>query len=87
LQALASGVPVLASDVEGMADHIQPGHNGHLFAPGRSDLLAQLLHRFLEDPTTLQTICGQGGAPRTVSDYVDQLEMEYQSLAENLKMR
>jgi glycosyltransferase involved in cell wall biosynthesis len=81
LQALASGVPVLASDVEGMADHIQPGINGHLFTPGRSDLLAQLLHRFLEDPTKLQKICDQGGTPRTVSDYVDQLEMEYQSLA------
>ena len=77
LQALASGLPILASDVEGMADQLQPGRNSALFAPGDERELAAWLGRFLADPTLLARLCNQGGDPRSVSDYVDQIEREY----------
>lgn len=77
LQALASGLPVLASDVEGMADQLAPGWNSALFSPGEAHQCAGWLKTFLDSPETLGQLCGHGGAPRTVSDYVDQLEREY----------
>jgi glycosyltransferase involved in cell wall biosynthesis len=77
LQALASGLPVLASDVEGMADQLLPGWNSALFPPGDIQQLAGWLERFLTDPQTLAQLCGHGGSTRTVADYVDQLEREY----------
>lgn len=87
LQALASGLPILASDVEGMADQLQPGHNSMLFAPGDGRELAACLERFLADPTLLARLCNHGGVPRTVSDYVDQLEGEYRFSLNNSSRR
>jgi glycosyltransferase involved in cell wall biosynthesis len=87
LQALASGLPILASDVEGMADQLQPGRNSALFAPGDAQELAAWLGRFLADPSLLAKLCNQGGDPRTVSDYVDQLEREYRFSLNNSSRR
>ena len=77
LQALASGLPIVASDVEGMTEHLKPGVNGQLFAPGAATELAAWLRRFLREPQALAALCGHGGTPRTIRDYVDQLEEEY----------
>jgi glycosyltransferase involved in cell wall biosynthesis len=47
LEALATGVPVIASDVAGAREVITPGVNGFLFRPGDPDGLAQHLIRFV----------------------------------------
>ena len=77
LQELASGLPILASEVDGMADQLHPGRDSALFPPGDDRELASWLRRFLREPEALAQLCGNGGQPRTVSDYVDQLEVEY----------
>lgn len=77
LQALASGLPILASEVDGMADQLHPGRDSALFPPGDDRELASWLRRFLKEPKALAQLCCNGGKPRTVSDYVDQLEVEY----------
>lgn len=77
LQALASGLPILASDVQGMAEQLRPGWNSALFTPGDDRELAAWLKQFMAEPQTLAKLCGQGGDPRTVRNYVDQIEMEY----------
>lgn len=70
-----------------MADQLQPGHNSMLFAPGDGRELAACLERFLADPTLLARLCNHGGVPRTVSDYVDQLEGEYRFSLNNSSRR
>lgn len=80
LQGLASGVPILASDVAGMADVLQAGTNGELFAPGDSEALASWLSHFLTEPNALANLQNRGGQPRTLADYADQLEAEYWSV-------
>ena len=87
LQALASGLPVLASAVQGMADQLKPGVNSQLFAPGSAPELSAWLKRFLLDPRALAALCGNGGIPRTISDYVDQLEEEYRLSEKERKRR
>jgi len=81
LQALASGLPLLVSAVEGMADQVQPGFNALLFPPGDAAALAALLRQFLTDPSCLAQLQGRGGQPRTITDYGDQLERLYARLS------
>ncbi|HTF90496.1 MAG TPA: glycosyltransferase, partial [Planctomycetota bacterium] len=43
LEARAAGIPVIASDVPGLSEIIQPGVHGALFPPGDARALADLL--------------------------------------------
>ena len=80
LQALASGLPLLLSDVEGMADQVQPGVNALLFPPGDDRALAALIHQLEADPEQLAALANKGGTPRTMAAYTDQLEQLYARL-------
>lgn len=77
LQALASGLPLLLSEVEGMADQVQPDSNALLFPAGNSAALAALLQGLMADPQRLTALMNRGGSPRTLADYGDQLEQLY----------
>lgn len=80
LQALASGLPLLLSDVEGMADQVEAGTNALLFPPGDSRALAALLQQLELDPLRLAALANRGGSPRTIGEYADQLEQLYGQL-------
>jgi L-malate glycosyltransferase len=43
LEAMACGLPVVASDIAGNREWVRPGENGWLFAPGNSDAAAAAL--------------------------------------------
>lgn len=80
LQAMAVGLPVLASDVSGMSSHIRPGINGELFEPGNSKALAALLDHLIAKPEQLTAMTGSLLKPTTIRDYVDQVESVYHEL-------
>jgi glycosyltransferase involved in cell wall biosynthesis len=80
LQALASGLPLLLSDVEGMADQVEPGANALLFPPGDRQALAALLQQLEADPSRLAALVNRGGSARTIGAYADQLEQLYAQL-------
>jgi len=50
LEAMACGLPTLATPVGGNVELLDDGASGRFFAPGRPDALADLLRRYLEDP-------------------------------------
>jgi len=53
LEALASGLPALVSDIPGNREWIQPGKQGWLFPAGDAAALAQALLRAVRQPETL----------------------------------
>jgi len=50
LDAMASGLPVIVSDVGEARDVVQDGRNGFVYPVGRVDELARLLETLLDDP-------------------------------------
>ncbi|MFN8179472.1 MAG: glycosyltransferase [bacterium] len=60
LEALASGVPVVASAIGGLPEIVRDGESGLLFAPHAADQLASCLER-LESDAALARRLGEGG--------------------------
>lgn len=63
LEAFASGVPVVASGVGGIAEMVEPEVSGLLVPPGDPAALASAVERVLTEPT-LATHLAQGGQRR-----------------------
>jgi glycosyltransferase involved in cell wall biosynthesis len=68
LEAMACGVPVVATAVGGHLDTIVDGVTGVLVSPGRPDLTATALKDVLADPVQLDAY-GVAGADRARSRY------------------
>jgi glycosyltransferase involved in cell wall biosynthesis len=56
LEAQASGVPVVGSDLGGIAERVQHGVDGLLVRPGDSRALAAALRSFIDDPDSLERL-------------------------------
>jgi glycosyltransferase-like protein len=62
LEALAAGLPVVASDIPVFAEYLQDGESALLVPPGDPDALAGALHRLAGDPA-LRIRLAAGGKP------------------------
>jgi len=86
LEAFAHRTPVVASNLGGMAELVQPGKNGLLFAPGDARDLARQLGRLLAEPALLPALRAGIEPVRTVADEMDQLEAIYVRVAKGRLM-
>jgi glycosyltransferase involved in cell wall biosynthesis len=68
LEAMACGVPVVASAVGGLIDTVVDGATGVLVPPRRPDVLASALRHLLADPVRIQAY-GIAGADRAQARY------------------
>jgi glycosyltransferase involved in cell wall biosynthesis len=68
LEAMACGVPVVASAVGGLTDTVVDGVTGRLVPPRRPDALAAVLRSLLTDPTDRAAL-GTAGADRARCRY------------------
>jgi glycosyltransferase involved in cell wall biosynthesis len=67
-EAHAMRTPVVATNLGGMAEAIQDGMNGLLFAPDDVDDLTRCLRRILDDPNLLPLLGAGIAQPRAVVD-------------------
>jgi D-inositol-3-phosphate glycosyltransferase len=68
LEAMACGVPVVASEVGGLLDTVVDGRTGIHVPPRRPDLLGPVLARLLEEPDRRRKM-GAAGARRAQAHY------------------
>jgi glycosyltransferase involved in cell wall biosynthesis len=80
LEAFAAGVAVIATDLGGMAELVEPGVNGRLFSLNDVNGLHGLLKGLITDRALLRAFRGRGGAVRSVDDEADELVCAYRGL-------
>ena len=68
MEAMAAGVPVVASDIPGNRDLVVPGETGYLYPVGVRAELARHTRRLLED-TSLAQRMGQAGQARIRAEF------------------
>lgn len=83
LEAMASGLPVVAAPAGGVADHLRDGENGLAFAPGDEDACLDAMRRLLDD-AALRTAL-RAGARRTAETRswraeLDRLDQSYREV-------
>ena len=83
LEAMASGLPIVATRVGGNAELIESGMTGLLVPPANSDALAEGMLRYFSDPATARR---HGRAARRVAETrfsLARMVTDYSSLYEN----
>lgn len=68
LEALAYGLPVLATDVGGIAEAVKDGVNGYLIEPGACDALAERMEQLAASPA-LRLEMGKSGHQMAASKF------------------
>lgn len=76
-EAFAAGCPVIASDVEGIAEVVRHDVDGLLFERGDPAALAACVRQLAEDRTLLGRLARRTRMPLSVADHVTELEREY----------
>ncbi len=72
-EAFAAGVPVVASDLGGMAEMVRHDVDGLLFAAGNSDGLSAALRRLLDEPGLLNRLRAAITRPMSIEEDADWL--------------
>jgi len=87
LEAMASGLPVIATEVGGIPDFVQSEVNGLLVRPDNAESLTEALIRLIENPALRQKM-GRESRRIAVADFTfdrlfEAFETKYRSLAVN----
>ncbi|GAB3483865.1 glycosyltransferase [Nocardiopsis coralliicola] len=69
LEAMASGLPVVAADAMALPHLVRPGSTGYLYPPGRPDLLARRLGALLGDSAQRAALGAAGRAAASEHDH------------------
>lgn len=84
LEAMASGVPVLASRVGGNVELVREGTTGELFDPGDAPRLVALMRAYLESPE-LRRRHGESARRTALTDFsLDAMVAQYRSVYDRL---
>jgi glycosyltransferase involved in cell wall biosynthesis len=86
-EARAAKVPVIASNLGGMAEAIEDGVDGVLFKAGSARDLATKLAALLKHPERLQKLGDAAPTPLTLEAHVDRLEEQLKIVADEAPSR
>lgn len=78
--AQAAGCPVVATNLGGMAEVVKHGKNGLLFESGDIAGLAMAIGRLANDRPLLRQLAANAIRPKTISDYVTEVEFIYDGI-------
>jgi glycosyltransferase involved in cell wall biosynthesis len=83
LEAMASGLPVIAAPSGGVADHLRDGVNGIAYPPGDADAMAKAMVALVSDPALARRL--SEGARRTAEGLswdheLDRLDVSYREV-------
>lgn len=79
-EAKVAGVPVIASRVGGIPEHLKDGEEGYLFTPGSVDELENLIRRLAGRPDRVAKLRPSGDDVATLYENADDIEEVYRSV-------
>lgn len=79
MEAMAAGLPVVATNIAGIPEMIDEGETGFLIPPGNPDALTACIRRIVDDPK-LSSSFGEAGARQSDAFSVERMVDEYRSL-------
>jgi GT2 family glycosyltransferase/glycosyltransferase involved in cell wall biosynthesis len=80
-EAFAARVPVVASNLGGMAEMVRDGIDGLLFDPGDAGMLASVLKRCVDEPLLLERLSRGIVAPMSMEEDAASLRAMYRDMA------
>ncbi len=90
LEAMAYGVPTIASAVGGVPQVIKHGETGILVSPGKAEEISNAILALLGDPATRQKLAKNAlilaRARYSVEQWITRIETEYQTLVETFSL-
>lgn len=85
LEALASGTPVITSDLGGMSELIEVGSNGLLFKPADAKDLSEKIRPLIHDRSLIENFDRNNVGVRSLDDNVDQFLGIYEGMLSKKK--
>ena len=79
-EAMLKGIPVITSDIGGMAELVKDGVNGLLFRVGDSDDLREKMEMIIKDPTIMNSMETDPESIRSIEDDANFVEDIYRRL-------
>jgi len=79
-EAKAAGIPVLASRIGGIPEHLEEGREGYLFTPGSADELERLVRRLAGRPDRVRALRPHGRDVVTLIENGEEVEAVYRTL-------
>lgn len=80
LEALASGTPVLGSDLGGIREYVQDGVNGRLVSPTRTGEWSDAIRELIDNPSTLGSYRSNIGKIRSMEDVALEMACVYEEV-------
>lgn len=79
-EAFVAKIPVIASNIGGMAEYVHHMENGLLFQVGDHEDLNAKINAFIEDPNLVERLSGNIGPVKTIEENAEELEEIYGKL-------
>jgi glycosyltransferase involved in cell wall biosynthesis len=83
IEAFSYGTPVIASNIGGLPELIEEGHNGHVFQPGNSEELSAILESLVSNPDRLRRLeegAFSSSKKYAIEEHIKKLEELYRGL-------
>jgi len=79
-EAFMAGVPVITSNIGGMAELVKHNNNGLLFKVGDSEDLYQTIMKVIENPELISQLSANVPSVKSIEENAEELEEIYKNL-------
>lgn len=84
-EAMARGVPVIATTGGALSEMFEPGVCGEFFSPGDAAALTAIIRRLIDDPGIIDRWSAKLPRPKSADEHAEEIERVYRSILGNRK--